>query len=112
MTESVDFNHYSAKPIRHKYAAGEPAFCEVIPRGADIDFWKGVGLARKEAHEKMPMEYARSPIEAIPGIRLPGDARDRISLHSFVVDGKRPSDVSQTLDADAPVSSLAHVATS
>jgi len=100
MAESVDFSQYKAKPIPHKYEAGEPAFGEVIPWGAAIDFWTGVGLAHIETYEKMLTEHARSQVEAIPGIRVLGDARERVSVLSFVVDGKQPSDVSKALDAD------------
>jgi len=48
----------------------------------------------------MLSEYARSRIEAIPGIRVLGDAREHVSVLSFVVKGKQPSDVSKALDAD------------
>ncbi len=100
MAESADFQHVKPKPIPHKFEAGEPAFGEVIPWGAAIDYWTNLGLDRIEAYEKELTEYARQRISEIDGMRVLGNSADRVSVLSFVVDGKQPAEVGKALDAD------------
>jgi len=100
MAESADFQHVTPKPIPHKFEAGEPSFGEVIPWGAAIEYWTNLGLDSIEAYEKELTEYARQRITDIAEVRVLGDSTERISVLSFVVDGKQPSDVSKALDAD------------
>lgn len=59
MAESASVDHLTPKPIPHKYEAGEPAFGEVIPWGAAIDYWTGLGLERIAEYEQDLTEYAR-----------------------------------------------------
>jgi len=100
MAESADFEHVTPKPIPHKFEAGEPAFGEVIPWGAAIEYWTQIGLDTIEAYEKELTEYARQRITEIEGVHVLGDSAERVSVLSFVVDGKQPSAVGKALDAD------------
>jgi cysteine desulfurase/selenocysteine lyase len=100
MAESADFEQVTPKPIPHKFEAGEPSFGEVIPWGAAIGYWTKIGLDRIEAYEKELTEYAITCLSEIDGVRVLGDAEDRVSVLSFVVEGKQPSDVGKALDAD------------
>jgi len=100
MAETADFEQVTPKPIPHKFEAGEPSFGEVIPWGAAIGNWTKIGLDRIEAYEKKLTEYAITCLSEIDGVRVLGDAEDRVSVLSFVVEGKQPSDVGKFLDAD------------
>jgi len=100
MAESADFEHVTPKPIPHKFEAGEPAFGEVIPWGAAIEYWTEIGLDTIEAYEKELTEYARQRITDIEGVHVLGDSAERVSVLSFVVDGKQPGAVGKALDAD------------
>jgi cysteine desulfurase/selenocysteine lyase len=100
MAESVDFQRVVAKPIPHKFEAGEPAFGEVIPWGAAIDYWTALGMETIEAYEKGITEYARRQISTIDRVRVLGDSAERVSVLSFVIDGKEASEVAKALDAD------------
>jgi cysteine desulfurase/selenocysteine lyase len=100
MAESVDFQRIVPMPIPHKFEAGEPAFGEVIPWGAAIDYWTALGMETIESYEKGLTEYARQQISAIDRVRVLGDSAERVSVLSFVIDGKEPSEVATALDAD------------
>jgi cysteine desulfurase/selenocysteine lyase len=100
MAESADFEQVTPKPIPHKLEAGEPSFGEVIPWGAAIGYWTKIGLDRIEAYEKTLTEYAITCLSEIDGVRVLGDAEDRVSVLSFVVEGKQPAKVGKALDAD------------
>jgi cysteine desulfurase/selenocysteine lyase len=100
MSEDMTFEKITPKPIPHKYEAGEPPFSEVEAWGPALDYWRKIGLGRIEAYERELTEYARSLLQSIPGVRVLGDPADRISVLSFVVEGKDPSDVEKALDRD------------
>jgi cysteine desulfurase/selenocysteine lyase len=100
MAEGVDFRHVKPKPIPHKFEAGEPAFGEVIPWGAAIGYWTEIGLDRIAAYERGLTEYARQRVSDIDGVRVLGHAADRVSVLSFVIDGKPLADIGKALDAD------------
>ncbi len=100
MAESVDLRSVTPKPIPHKFEAGEPAFGEVIPWGAAISYWTEIGHDSIGAYEKELTEYARQRISAIDGVRVLGDSANRVSVLSFVVEGKSPSEVGKALDSD------------
>jgi cysteine desulfurase/selenocysteine lyase len=67
--------------------------------GAAIDYFKtlaGESLAR---HEQELLSYATTQVGQLPGIRLIGTAKDRVSVLSFSVEGVHPHDVGTVLDA-------------
>jgi cysteine desulfurase/selenocysteine lyase len=100
MSEDMTFEKITPKPLPHKYEAGEPPFSEVEAWGPALDYWRSIGLARIEAYERELTEYARLLLQSIPGVRVLGDPADRISVVSFVVEGKDPSDLEKALDRD------------
>ena len=46
------------------------------------------------------LAYAVSCVSAIPGVRIIGTARERVSVLSFVMDGVHAHDVGTVLDAE------------
>ena len=51
------------------------------------------------AHEAELLKYATERIREIPGIRLYGTAKEKVSVLSFVISGMHHFDVGQLLDA-------------
>ncbi|HEX8448860.1 MAG TPA: cysteine desulfurase [Allosphingosinicella sp.] len=100
MAEDMSFEEIVPKPLPHKYEAGEPPFSEVEAWGPALDYWTGLGLAEIERYERDLTEYARDRLAAIPGLRILGDPADRISVLSFVAEGREASDVAKALDSD------------
>jgi cysteine desulfurase / selenocysteine lyase len=100
MSEDMTFEKITPKPLPHKYEAGEPPFSEVECWGAALDYWAGLGLDKIEAYERELTEYARGRLEAIPGVRVLGNPADRVSVLSFVVDGRDAKQIEKALDQD------------
>jgi len=98
MSEKVSFDSVQPKPLPHRFEAGEPAFAEVTAWRAAIDYWTDIGLDRIAAYERDLTAYAAERLSAIPGVRLLGNPRDRISVVSFVVDGRPAKEVDEALD--------------
>ena len=91
-----------------KYEAGTPPIAQAIGLGAAIDYLQGLGLERIAAHEQELLAYATGRLQAIPGLRLIGTARDKASVLSFVLDGIHPHDIGSILDHDGVVVRAGH----
>jgi selenocysteine lyase/cysteine desulfurase len=98
MAERVSFTDVEAKPIPHKFEAGEPAFGEVEGWGQAIDYWTNLGLDGIAAYERDLAAYAVGRLSTVAGVRVPGDPEDRISVVSFTVEEREASDVEKDLD--------------
>ena len=52
------------------------------------------------AHEDTLLEYLTAQVAAVPGTRLLGEAREKSSVLSFVMEGVHPHDVGTILDTE------------
>jgi cysteine desulfurase/selenocysteine lyase len=91
-----------------KFEAGTPAIAAAIGLGAAIDYLRELGLERIQAHEHELLAYATERLQAIPGLRIIGTARDKASVLSFVLDGIHPHDIGSILDHDGIVVRAGH----
>lgn len=98
MAESVSFEQIRAKPLPHKYEAGEPCFGEAVAWGAALDYWMDLGMKRIAAYERKLTAYATRKLRAIPGVRVLGDGTERIAVVSFTVERVPPKEVEKELD--------------
>jgi cysteine desulfurase / selenocysteine lyase len=98
MAKRVTFEDVEAKRLPHRFEAGEPAFAEVTAWAAAIDYWTGLGLDRIAACERDLTSHLVDGLSAIDGVRVLGRPRDRISVTSFVVEGRTVHEVDEELD--------------
>jgi len=57
-----------------------------------------IGIDNIEAYEAELLNYATSEIKKIEGVRIIGEAKEKASVLSFVVDGTHPSDIGMIID--------------
>ena len=100
MIHTVSFAGTTFAPLPAKFEAGTPAIAEVIGLGAAIRYIRGVGLEAIGAWEHELLAYATEQVQAVPGIRLVGTARDKAGVLAFTLDGVHPHDLGTILDAD------------
>ncbi len=102
MIASVTFEKTTYNVIPHKFEAGTPNIAGVIGLGAAIDYVTGLGreaiAAAIAAHEDELLRYGTERLQAIPGLRIVGTAREKVGVLSFVLDGIHPHDVGTVLD--------------
>jgi cysteine desulfurase/selenocysteine lyase len=91
-----------------KFEAGTPPIAGAIGLGAAFDYLKGLGLDRIAAREHELLRYATERLKALPGLRIIGEARDKASVLSFVLDGIHPHDVGTILDSEGVVVRAGH----
>lgn len=98
MILSVTFEKTTYNEIPYKFEAGTPNIAGVIALGAAVDYLTGLGLASVAAWEHELLEYATARLQALPGLRLVGTAREKAGVISFVLDGIHPHDIGTVLD--------------
>jgi cysteine desulfurase / selenocysteine lyase len=99
MISEVTFEKTTYNAIPYKFEAGTPNIADVVAFGAAIDFVNEHGKDRIAAHEEELLHYATTKLESIPGVRIVGQAADKVSVVSFLVNGFHPLDVGMYLDA-------------
>ena len=91
-----------------KFEAGTPPIAQAIGLGAAIDYVQGLGLDRIAAHGHELLAYATERVKRIPGLRIIGEAGQKASVLSFVIDGVHPHDVGTILDHEGIVVRAGH----
>lgn len=84
--------------LPYKFEAGTGNMADAIGLGAAIDWVESVGLEHISAHEADLLDYATSLLREIPGLKIIGEARQKASVLSFVMDGAHPNDIGHLVD--------------
>jgi cysteine desulfurase/selenocysteine lyase len=102
MIESVTFERTTYAPLPNKFEAGTPDIAGVVGLGAAIDYIQALGFESFMPYEHELYQYAVERLTEVPGLRLIGDARNRASVISFVMEDPPISslDIGLRLDAE------------
>lgn len=100
MIREVTFEKTTFNELPFKFEAGTPAIAEVIALSEAIDYLNGIGMEAIADMEADIMQYAAAALGKIDGLRLIGNARNRSSIFSFVIDGLNANDVGMILDRE------------
>lgn len=99
MIRSVSFHTPTVyNDVPAKFEAGTPNIAGVIGLGAAIDYLERTGLERIAAREAELLAHATETLEAVPGLRIIGTARQKTAVISFVIDRVHPHDLGTILD--------------
>jgi cysteine desulfurase/selenocysteine lyase len=100
MIRSVTLTKSIFAPPPTRFEAGTPPIASVIGLGAAIDFLKSMTIEKIDSIEQELLKEAQSKISAIPGVRIIGQAQNKIAIVSFVVDEIHPHDLGTLLDLE------------
>ena len=100
MIRQVSFAGTTYNDLPYKFEAGTPNIAGVIALGTAIDYLAALGLDAVAAHEQALLDYATRLAHETPGLRLIGNARQKASILSFVLDGVHAHDVGTILDSE------------
>ncbi len=100
MIKTVTFEGTTFADSPHKFEAGTPNIAGFAGLTAAIDYLGAIGMENIEAREHALLEYATPRLEAVPGLRIFGHARDKAAVISFLVDGIHSHDLATLLDQE------------
>lgn len=98
MIKEVTFQKTTYNDLPYKYEAGTPNIADTIALKAALDFVKSIGKDKIRAHEDELLAYATVQLQELPGLRIVGKAREKVSVVSFVIDKAHPQDIGILLD--------------
>lgn len=98
MIAKVTFAHTTYNELPYKFEAGTSNIAGAIGLGASIDYVNTVGMDSITMHEQKLLHYATDLIKEIPGLKIIGNARNKCSIISFVVENIHPHDIGTFLD--------------
>ena len=87
---------YADLPL--KFEAGTPHIAGGIGLAAAIDYVNSIGLENIQEYEKELLHYAAEKLSTIKGLKIIGNANEKASVISFVIDGIHPLDIGTILD--------------
>ena len=98
MIKSVTFEKTIYNDIPHRFEAGTPNIAGTIGLGVSIDYLVSIGIENIAKHEKELLDYATQEIRKIEGVQIIGNAIEKASVLSFVIEGIHPHDIGTILD--------------
>lgn len=98
MIEKVTFakTTYNQPPI--KFEAGTPIIAEAIALGEALRYLKKIGLDKIATYEHKLLEYALNKMQAVPGLTIYGQPKERGAIISFNIEGIHSLDLGTMLD--------------
>lgn len=98
MIERVTFERTTYNELPFKFEAGTPHIAGGICLGEAIKYLSSLDIKAIEKHEKDLADYAQDMLDTFEGMRIIGEAKQKTSVVSFVVDGVHPFDIGTLLD--------------
>jgi len=98
MISKVTFEKTTYNELPHKFEAGTPNIAGAIGLGEAIDYVSRVGIGNISLHEKELLDYATEAVKNVPGLKIIGTAKEKVSVLSFVLDDVHPHDIGTFLD--------------
>jgi len=98
MIKEVTFEKTTYNDLPYKFEAGTPNIADIIAFKAAIDLVNGLGKKNIKQYEDELLQYGTQQLKQIPGVRIIGEAKEKVSVISFVVDKLHPQDLGILLD--------------
>ncbi|MDX1387173.1 MAG: cysteine desulfurase, partial [bacterium] len=93
--EKSTFNH-----LPYKFEAGTQHIAGAIGLGAAVDYLTDLDFPAVAQYEHELLEYAHQKMAQIEGVRFIGQAKEKASVVSFVMEGIHPHDIGTILDQE------------
>lgn len=98
MIKTVTFEKTTYNELPHKFEAGTPNIAGGIGLKYAIDYVNTIGFDFIAKQEAKLLKYATEELTKIDGIKFIGEAENKTSVISFVVEGIHPYDVGVIVD--------------
>ncbi|MEA5257669.1 cysteine desulfurase [Arcicella aquatica] len=98
MIKDVTFEKTTYNELPYKFEAGTPNIADVVALKTALEYADALGRENIAAHEDMLLSYATEQLSEIEGLRIIGQAKKKVSVLSFVIDGIHHQDIGVLLD--------------
>ena len=98
MIKEVTFAKTTYNDLPYKFEAGTPNIADVVAAFTAVEYVNALGKTSMAAYEDELLQYATERLSDIDGLRIVGQAAQKISVISFVLAGIHPQDIGVILD--------------
>ncbi len=98
MIKTVEMSGTTYNDLPHKFEAGTPNIVGGIGLGTALEWLSEQDMDGLVAHEKSLLDYASARVKEIDGTKIYGEAENKCSVLSFLVEGIHPYDIGTLLN--------------
>jgi cysteine desulfurase/selenocysteine lyase len=98
MIATVSFEKTTFNDLPYKFEAGTPDFIGSVALAEALDYISAIGLDTVADYEHQLLTYATEKMQVIPGMHIYGQAAQKSSVISFLVEGIHHYDMGLLLD--------------
>ena len=98
MIKEVTFEKTTYNDLPYKFEAGTPNIADAIAFKTALDFINETGKENIRKHVAELLHYATKQLQQIPGLKIIGTAKEKVSVISFVIKNFHPQDIGILLD--------------
>ncbi len=98
MIKEVTFEKTTYNELPYKFEAGTPNIADVVAAKYALDYVDTLGKENIAKYEHSLLTYATDAVREIPGLRIIGQAKEKVSVLSFVIEGIHHQDIAVILD--------------
>lgn len=100
MIRTVRFTGSTWNELPYKFEAGTPDIAGAVGLGTAVDYLQGIGMNAIQHYEQGLLTYGTAQLQAVPGLKLIGTAREKAGVLSFVMEGIHPHDLGTIVDQE------------
>jgi cysteine desulfurase/selenocysteine lyase len=98
MIEQVSFEKTTYSQLPHKFEAGTPPIAGVVGFYHALDYLEKIGMKTIMQQEQELLAYATERLMTLPGLKIIGNAKNKIGVLSFTLKDIHPHDIATVLD--------------
>ncbi len=98
MIREVRFEGSTFADPPHKFEAGTPNIAGFVGLGAALDYVDSIGLDNMAAREHALLVHATQAMRSVPGLRIIGEAQEKVPVIAFLINGVHAHDLATLLD--------------
>lgn len=98
MVDCVKFEKTTYNNLPFKFEAGTMNYSGAIGLGVALEYVNSIGFDAIMQHEKNLSSYTEKKLREIEGLDIYGNAKEKISVFSFLIQGLHPYDTGMILD--------------
>lgn len=98
MIDTVTLEGTTFADIPERFEAGTPPIAQAIGLAEAIHYINSIGLNNIAEHENILLQHALTVLSEIDGLNIIGNAPNRASLISFIIEGVHPYDLATLID--------------
>ncbi|MDJ1473064.1 cysteine desulfurase [Cytophagaceae bacterium DM2B3-1] len=100
MIREVSFGKTTYNDLPYKFEAGTPNIADTVAFKAALDYVTTIGKSVIGEYEHELLTYATESLQSIDGLQIIGQAKEKISVISYVLEGIHHQDIGIMLDND------------